>query len=73
MVSLISTSEDDFTDDQFQVLIKSVDSSAIEVLWLREHNRERLCTCPFSRKNVKIKWYGFSIGSLNYHPFRVNQ
>ena len=48
---------DDFTDDQFQILIESVDSSAIETLWLREYNKERLCVYPLSRKDVKIQWY----------------
>ena len=63
---------DDFTDDQFQILIESVNSSAIETLWLRDYNKERLSAYPLSRKNVKIKWYRDLIwGEPDYYPFSV--
>ena len=60
---------DDFTDDQFQVLIESVDGSAIETLWLRDYNKERLCVYPLSRKNVKILWYDNLFFGTQYHIF----
>ena len=66
----LSGNIDDFTDDQFQILIESVNSSAIETLWLRDYNEERLGAYPLSRKNVKIKWYDNLNGAKPYyHPF----
>ena len=68
----LSDNIDDFTDDQFQILIESVNSSAIETLWLRDYNKERLGAYPLSRKNVKIKWYDNLNGAKpGYYPFWV--
>ena len=46
-----------FTKEQFQLLIESVDSSAVKKLHLFCRYKELLSDCPLSRDDVVIEWY----------------
>ena len=45
------------TDNQFQLLIKGVDSSAVKKLWLWYGYKKLLSDHPLSRDDVVIEWY----------------
>ena len=49
----------DFTEDQFQLLIDAVYSSAVKKLWLYDHGDCKQCfnDCTLYRNNVDIEWY----------------
>ena len=48
-----------FIEDQFQVLIDAVDSSAVQKLWLHDFRTYKrwFSDCTLSRNNVNIEWY----------------
>ena len=48
-----------FTEDQFQVLIGAVDSSAVKKLWLYDYSEYKRCFSDYtlSRNNVEIECY----------------
>ena len=45
-----------FTEEQFQLLIEGVNSSAVKKLWLHK-DCKKLSDCPISRDDVVIEWY----------------
>ena len=49
--------KDQFTKEQFQLLIEVVDSSAVKKLHLRSRYKKMLSDCPLSRDDVVIEWY----------------
>ena len=51
--------EKSLTEEQFQILIKAVDSSAIKKLWLRNNddNKKYSQANPLSRKDIEISLY----------------
>ena len=43
--------------EQFRLLIKGVDSSAVKKLWLDTYYKKLLSDCPLSRDDVIVEWY----------------
>ena len=48
-----------FTEEQLQLLIKGVDSSAVKKFWLYIDYKKLLSDCPLSRDDVVIEWYDY--------------
>ena len=49
-----------FTEEQLQLLIEGVDSSAVKKLHLHRDYKNKLSDCPLSRDDVVIEWYDHS-------------
>ena len=50
-----------FTKDAFQLLIESVDSSAVQKLIVQRYYKKLLSDCPLSRDDMVIEWYNYNI------------
>ena len=60
---LVFDNELGFSEDQFQMLIKAVDNSAVKKLWLNNCvsvYKEWMGNCLFSRNDVEIVWYNYA-------------
>ena len=63
MMELVFDNEHGFSEDQFRILIKAVDSSSVMKLWLSNCvsvYKEWIGNCPFSRNDVEIIWYNYT-------------
>ena len=65
-----------FSEDQFQMLIKAVDSSAVNKLWLDNLfsvYKEWTGNYPFSRNDIETVWYDYDDLMMEWFDDKVSQ